>query len=53
MHALKNVFCRQGSDLGRFVEWITDLQCAHTFDKLPKKFIVDFVRDQKPFRRNA
>src|SRR5205814_8118084 len=51
--ALKNVFRRQRSDLGRFVEWIADLQCAHTFDKLPKKFIVNFVRDEKPLRRNA
>ena len=53
VHALQNLFSRERPDLSRLIQRIADFQRTHAFNKLPNKFVVNLVRDEKPLRRDA
>lgn len=53
IQAEQNCFGRKRTDFGRLIERVADLERAHSFDKFLQKIIVDFVRDDETFRRDA
>src|SRR5207237_8942925 len=53
VHAVQNLFGREWPDLGRFVKWIAHFQRAHLLDELLQKTVVNFVGDEKSFRRDT
>src|ERR1700730_5795397 len=53
MDAVENLLRSQRTNLSRLVEWITDFQRAHSFDKLAQKNVVNFVGNKKSLSCDA
>src|SRR5207245_8834786 len=53
MDAVENLLRRQRTNLSRLIERIADFQCAHSFDKLAQKIVINFVVDKKSFSCDA